>query len=66
MAPITHIWPCGFPGHETLFTGSRLFSQGIDCISENGHRLGGLKLLRLVMDTGASFAFKAYEVLTSF
>ncbi len=59
---------CGHVGFLVMrpYTASRLFSQGIDCISQNQHRLGGLKLLRLVMDPGASFAFKTYEVLTSF
>ncbi len=48
------------------YTGSRLFSQGSDSISDDVGKLGALKLLRLVMDTGASFPFKTYEVLTSF
>ncbi len=48
------------------YTGSRLFSQASDSISDEGGKLGGLKLLRLVIDTGASFPFKPYEVLTSF
>jgi hypothetical protein len=37
------------------YTGSRLFSQASDSISDEGGKLGGLKLPRLVIDTGASF-----------